>query len=78
MCLAPIPNWTSLVPPSIELALVRSHSRGSLPPRDRSLSHSSESDPPAAIASSWRRLRRSYGLDFEQSVSRARNFVNRW
>ena len=37
------------VPPSIELALVRSQVRGSAPPFDRSLSHSSASTPPADI-----------------------------
>ena len=44
------------VPPSIELALVRSHARGRAPPRERSLSHSSASMPPADIRISWRRL----------------------
>src|SRR5438309_2415597 len=34
---AMIPSWISLVPPSIELALVRSHSRAALPFLDRSL-----------------------------------------
>src|SRR5436190_18871909 len=53
---ATIPSWISLVPPSIELALVLSHSRAPLPLRERSLSHSSASEPPAAIASSWRAL----------------------
>ena len=38
-----MPSWISLVPPSIELALVRSQSRAALPPFDRSLSHSSAS-----------------------------------
>ena len=31
-----MPSWTSLVPPSIEVALVRSHSRAALPLRERS------------------------------------------
>src|SRR6185369_8522457 len=56
ICLATMPSWTSDVPPSIELALVRSQSRAALPPFDRLLSHSSASLPPAAIISSWRRL----------------------
>src|SRR6202008_277873 len=56
ICLATMPNWTSDVPPSIELALVRSQSRAALPPFDRSLSHSSASLPPAAMISSGRRL----------------------
>ena len=43
MCLATMPSWISLVPPSIELALVRSQSRAALPSFDRSLSHSSAS-----------------------------------
>ena len=43
---------TSLVPPSIELALVRSQARGRLPPSEASLSHSSAALPPPAISSS--------------------------
>jgi len=45
-------SWISLVPPSIELALVRSQARGIAPVRERSLSHSSESEPPEAIINS--------------------------
>src|SRR5690349_17741788 len=56
ICLATIPSWISLVPPSIELALERSQSRADLPPLDRSLSHSSASLPPAAMMSALRRL----------------------
>ena len=47
---------TSLVPPSIELALVRSHARGRAPPFVSGLSHSSASLPPPDMTSSWRRL----------------------
>ena len=47
---------TSLVPPSIELALVHSQARGRAPFLERSLSHSSASMPPADIRISWRRL----------------------
>src|SRR6266850_3090347 len=47
--LATMPSMTSLVPPSIELALVRSQARGRAPPLERSLSHSSASAPPADI-----------------------------
>src|SRR3954465_9647980 len=54
--LAMMPSWISLVPPSIELALVRSHSRAALPLFERSLSHSSAFEPPAATTSSWRAL----------------------
>ena len=43
-------SWTSLVPPSIELPLERSQSRGCF------ATHSSASLPPAAIISSLRRL----------------------
>src|SRR5436190_23845534 len=56
ICLAMMPSRISLVPPSIELALVRSQSRAAWPPFERSLSHSSASLPPAAMISSWRRL----------------------
>src|SRR3954452_7286099 len=49
MRLATIPSITSLVPPSIELALVRSQARGRAPFLERSLSHSSASAPPADI-----------------------------
>ncbi len=49
MRLATMPSITSLVPPSIELALVRSQARGRAPPLERSLSHSSASMPPADI-----------------------------
>jgi hypothetical protein len=56
MRLATMPSITSDVPPSIELALVRSQARGRAPPRERSLSHSSASMPPADIRISWRRL----------------------
>ena len=47
---------TSLVPPSIEFALVRSQVRGRAPWRVSSLSHSSPSEPEPDITSSWRRL----------------------
>src|SRR5262245_54071753 len=56
MRFATMPSITSDVPPSIELALVRSQARGRAPPRERSLSHSSASMPPADIRISWRRL----------------------
>src|SRR5436309_7112715 len=56
ICLATMLSWISLVPPSIELPFERSHDRGVAPPRECSLSHSSDSLPPAAIASSLRRL----------------------
>src|SRR6185437_8030197 len=56
MCLATILSWISLVPPSIELPLERSQLRAVAPSRERSLSHSSASLPPAAIASWLRRL----------------------
>jgi hypothetical protein len=46
MRLATMPSITSLVPPSIELAFVRSHVRGARPPCERSLYHSSASLPP--------------------------------
>ena len=49
MRLATMPSITSEVPPSIELALVRSQARGRAPPLERSLSHSSASTPPADI-----------------------------
>ena len=49
-------SWTSLVPPSIELALVRNQVRATSPWRERSLSHSSASVPPMAIINSQRRL----------------------
>ncbi len=49
-------SWISLVPPSMELALVRSQSRATAPSLERSPSHSSASEPPAAMLSSWRRL----------------------
>src|ERR1700726_365556 len=49
MRLATMPSITSEVPPSIELALVRSQARGRAPPLERSLSHSSASMPPADI-----------------------------
>ena len=49
-------SCTSLVPPSIEFAFVRSQARGALPPFERSLSHSSASEPPAAMINSWRLL----------------------
>ena len=52
MRFATTPSITSLVPPSIELPLVRSHSRADLPPDELSLSHSSAALPPAAISSS--------------------------
>src|SRR4029078_6201628 len=39
ICLATIPSWISLVPPSIELALERSQSRARLPPFDCLVSH---------------------------------------
>ena len=47
--LATMPSITSLVPPSIELALVRSQARGLRAAVERSLSHSSASTPPADI-----------------------------
>src|SRR6478752_362858 len=56
MRLATMPSITSDVPPSIELALVRSQARGRAPPLERSLSHSSASMPPADIRISCRRL----------------------
>src|SRR3546814_6961754 len=49
-------SMTSLVPPSIELALVRSQPRALAPPLVSSLSHSSASLPPPDITNSWRRL----------------------
>src|SRR5205814_1111696 len=52
MRLAMTLSWTSLVPPSIEFALVRSQPRAASPPRERSLSHSRASEPPAVISSS--------------------------
>src|ERR1700733_8816228 len=45
--LATIPSITSLVPPSIELALVRNQARGRSPPPERPLSPSSAAAPPA-------------------------------
>src|SRR6516162_5213820 len=56
MCLATMLSWISEVPPSMELALVRSHDLAAAPPPDASLSHSSASEPPAAIISSARAL----------------------
>src|SRR5258707_7372798 len=50
---ATMPSITSDVPPSIELALVRSQARGRAPPFERSLSHSSASTPPADIKISY-------------------------
>src|SRR6516225_5897304 len=49
-------SWTSEVPPSIEFALLRSQSRAALPSLERLPSHSSASEPPPSIMSSWRRL----------------------
>src|SRR5258708_36482917 len=48
--LATMPSITSLVPPSIELALVRSQARGRAAPFERALSHFSASMPPADIS----------------------------
>ena len=49
-------SMTSEVPPSIELALVRSQFLAGLPPPVSSLSHSRLREPPTAIINSWRRL----------------------
>src|SRR5690606_5225547 len=49
-------SWTSLVPPSIELALLRSQSRARAPSSLASPSHSSATAPPIAMSSSLRRL----------------------
>src|SRR3546814_10190788 len=49
-------SMTSLVPPSIELALVLSHPRARAHPLVSSMSHSSASLPPPDMPSSWRRL----------------------
>src|SRR5260370_12745363 len=54
--LATIPSITSLVPPSMEFAFVRSQALARVPSRERGPSHSSASIPPAAIRISWRRL----------------------
>ena len=56
MRLATTLSCTSLVPPSIELPLVRSQVRAIVPSCERAPSHSSASAPPAATISSQRRL----------------------